>query len=180
MEERVNQLLVVVVVVMVRGQNPDRIALPWKRHDRAAVGLLEDAAGKRLGRTAECDLAAVQAENLVPPKRLVEVVRRDQDSPPLAGKVGEQCLEQLGTRRVDPGERLVEQQHRRVLDERSRDEDALALAARQLPELHVGFVGEPDARKRSWANSRSRRPANRHHGRREIVPISATSSALTG
>ena len=44
-----------------------------------------------------------------------------------------------------PGERLVEQEHRRVLDERAGEQGALALAAGQLAEADAGLLREPDA-----------------------------------
>ena len=46
--------------------------------------------------------------------------------------------------RVERAERLVEQQDARVADERAREGDALALAAREHGRPVVGAVGEPD------------------------------------
>ena len=47
---------------------------------------------------------------------------------------------------VERGERLVEQQHARPLDQRARERDALALAAGQLVRLACGEAFEPDQR----------------------------------
>jgi hypothetical protein len=66
------------------------------------------------------------------------------DRTPLRSKVGEERVEQLLARAVDARERLVEEQDRRVLDERARDEHALALAAGEVAEPRVGEVGEAD------------------------------------
>ena len=52
----------------------------------------------------------------------------------------------LARQRVERAERLVHQQQRRVVDQRARDRDALAHAARQLVRIAVGEVGEPDLR----------------------------------
>src|SRR4030095_9884018 len=46
--------------------------------------------------------------------------------------------------RVQAGERLVQQQQPGVLDQRSGDQDPLALAAGQLPERFVGPFGQAD------------------------------------
>src|SRR2546423_3091227 len=100
--------------------------------DLAAVGRFEHRAGERLLRRPEGDLAPVQAEDAVEATRLLEVVRRDEERATLAGEVAEEPLEKVGARLVDTRERLVEEQHRRVLDERAGDEDALALAAGEL------------------------------------------------
>ena len=92
-----------------------------------------------------------------------------------------QAHEQLGARRVESRERLVEQQHAGVLDERAGDEHALALAARQVAEGLLRLVGQADAGERPpRARARSPRPGRRHHGSRDTAPMSATSSALTG
>src|SRR5436190_23337 len=46
------------------------------------------------------------------------------------------------------GEGLVEQQQPRVLDEGARDQNALALPARELAEGAVGLRSQPDGRER--------------------------------
>ena len=83
--------------------------------------------------------------------------------------------------RVHAGERLVEQQHGGVLHERAREQDALALAARQLAEASRRAVGEPHAGERRVAPRRvARAPAAATTASAPSAPISATSSALTG
>src|SRR5690242_14186746 len=113
--------------------------------DLAAVGRLEDGPGQRLLRRPERDLAAVQAQDAVEAAGLLQVVRRDEEGATLTREVDEEPLEEVGTRLVDARERLVEEQHRRVLDERAGDEHALALAAGELAELLAGERGEADA-----------------------------------
>ena len=80
-----------------------------------------------------------------------------------------------------PGERLVEQEHLRVLDQRAGEQGALALAAGQL--------AEADARLRRRGRPGRARPRRRRarrgaaaatSGRAASVPIRATSSAVTG
>src|SRR5439155_7900764 len=132
--------------VVVRREDADREGpLAGKRHELPAVGLLEDLPRERLGRRAERDLPPVQAEHAVERPCLLEIVRGDDQRAPLRGQVREELLEDLCARLVDAGEGLVEEEHRRVLDERPRDEDALALAARELAELRPREAAEPDA-----------------------------------
>src|SRR5262249_21675144 len=127
----------------------ERGTVAGKRDDRRAVGLLEDGARERLRRPAERDLPVVEAEHLVPAEHLVEVVRRDQDAAALGGKLGQQPLEELRARTVDSGERLVEEEHRRVLHQGAGDENALPLTARELAELRIRNVAEADALERA-------------------------------
>ena len=119
-----------------------------ERDDLRAVGLLEHRPGQRLGRRAERDLAPVEAEDAVPAARLLEVVRRDQDAAALASQLVEKAFEQVGARLVDARERLVEEEDRRVLDERAADEHALPLAAGELAELLLRQVAQADALQR--------------------------------
>ena len=82
---------------------------------------------------------------------------------------------------IDAGQRLVEQQHRAVLHERAGKQSAPALASRQLAEGGAGAVGEAHARQRRSGRLALRRAAAAAtSARRASVPISATSSALTG
>ena len=70
-------------------------------------------------------------------------------------------------RRVEIGERLVEQEDLRVAHDRAADGDALALAARELARLaveqvldlqHLGGRGAPARRSRSAASFESSSP----------------------
>ena len=99
---------------------------------------------------------------------------------PLAGQLGDQPFQALGAGPVETGEGLVEQQHAGVLDQRPGDQHALALAAGEVAEGLLGERPQADPVERRAAASRSRRPGRRHHGSRDSVPISATSSAETG
>ena len=58
---------------------------------------------------------------------------------------GARLLAQLG---VEIGERLVEQDHRRLVDQRARERDALLLAAGELVRVARGQMREPDLRQR--------------------------------
>src|SRR5581483_8244587 len=63
------------------------------------------------------------------------------------------------------GERLVEEERRRVLDEGARDEHALALPARQPAELRARLGAEPDPAERVERGAAVRgaeRPPPRH------------------
>ena len=78
--------------------------------------------------------------------RVAEVVGHDDRREP---QLGEQVL-QVGAHararvRVERRQRLVEQQDAGVAGERAGERGALALAARDLPGLRVGEVGDPEA-----------------------------------
>src|SRR5206468_8483575 len=83
-----------------------------------------------------------EAQDSIPAARLLEVVRGDEEAAALARELVEERREQLGARDVDSAERLVEQKHVRVLDERTRGEDALALPARQPAEHRVRLLAQ--------------------------------------
>src|SRR4051794_1146412 len=124
---------------------------PVGEHDElAAIGGLQDLRAQALGR-AERDLAPVQAEDPLPRASLADVVGRDQQRPPLPPQLLEQGLDTRGAGRVDARQRLVEQHHRRVLDQRPGDQHALALAAGELAEALARPVVEADARERREA-----------------------------
>ena len=53
-------------------------------------------------------------------------------------------LHLLAQLEVERAERLVEQQHARMVHERAPERDALLLAARELPRLPLREAGEPD------------------------------------
>ena len=116
----------------------------------AAVGGLQDLRAQAPGR-AERDLAAVEAQDALPGARLADVVGRHQQRPPLPPQLLEQRLDARGAGRVDARQRLVEQQHRRVLHQRAGDQHALALAAGELAEALARPILEADARERREA-----------------------------
>ena len=105
-------------------------------------------------RRAERHLAAVQAQNAVEAAGALDVVARHEQRPALGAQLLEHAGDQRGARRVDPRQRLVEQQQARVLHERACQQGALALATGELAEARAGAVGEADALERG----RSRRP----------------------
>ncbi len=97
---------------------------------------------------AERDLHAVEAQDAIPRARLLDVVGGHQQAAALGGEIVEQRAQALGAGRVHARERLVEQQQRGVLDERPRDEHALALTAGEIAEGPLGAVRQADALER--------------------------------
>src|SRR5688500_7510709 len=92
------------------------------------------------------NLAVLQAHDALPVRGDVGLVRDDDDRLTVSVQLVEQ-REDLGARlRVEVTGRLVGEQARRIRDERARDRDALALAARELIRQVVGAVCEPHAR----------------------------------
>ena len=80
-------------------------------------------------------------------------MRHDQLAQP-----GARLLAQLG---VEVGQRLVEQDHRRVVDQRARERDALLLAARELVRKALAEVAERELLERrvdALADLARRRP----------------------
>src|SRR4051812_46422648 len=135
-------------IVVMRGQ--DAVAADVREgDDRSPIGALEHLAGQRRGGRAEGDLPAVEAQHEVPRLRLLDVVGGDEQPAALDAELAQQPLEQRRARAVEPAEGLVEQQHGRVLDERAGDEDALALAAREVAERRARQVAQPDALQRT-------------------------------
>ena len=130
---------------------------------------------------SERDLAAVQAEHPIPRARLLHVVRRDHHGTALAGEIVDQLHELRGAGLVEAGERLVQQQQV-ARPARARARPARAGAGRRTARRRsrVARSARPTAPSASSARRRSARPGRRHHGSRASVPISATSSALTG
>ena len=120
----------------------------------AAVGGLEDRPRQRHGRRAEGDLAPVAGTARGPSARAcVDVVGGDQQRAALRGEAAQQVLQPLGARGVEAAERLVEQDHRRVLHERAGDEHALALAAGQIAERASAGSARPTAASASRARA---------------------------
>ena len=96
------------------------------------------------GGRAERDLAPVQAEHEVVAAGALDVVARHEQRSSLGAQLGEHRVDQLGAGGVHARERLVEQQHGRVLHQRPCQQGALALAARQLAERNVRLRGQAD------------------------------------
>ncbi len=82
-------------------------------------------------------------------ERLGLVVRHvDERDADFLLQVDELDLQLLAQLRVERGERLVEQQHRRMRDERARDRDALLLPAGQLVRIAPVEADEPNVLER--------------------------------
>ena len=109
---------------------------------------------------------------------------------PFAREHVDQLGEPRRARRVEPGERLVEEHHVGVLQQRARDQHALALPARELAERHAGVLAQPDAlerRERAGPIRASRPPPPRAAAdarpsarRRAPRPDSPAASARSG
>jgi len=117
-------------------------------HELGAVGTAQHVGGQCLGRRADGDLLAVQADDLVPASRLLDVVGGDEQDAALVAQLAEQRFDAGRAGGVDAAERLVEQHHRPVLQQRAGDQHALPLAAGEVAEAAAGAVGEADALER--------------------------------
>ena len=173
-------VMVVPVVVVVRRAGcrapPPGTSTIWPPYVSSTTPRVSTTSG-----AAVRDLAVVQAQHAVPGPRLVDVVRRDQQRVAVGGELVDQLQRARGAGRVHAAERLVEQQQR-ARPARARGPAARAGAGRRTARRSGRRRGRrgrrapaPSARAR-----RSARPGRRHQGSRESVPISATSSALTG
>ena len=114
-----------------------------------------------LGRRADLlDLPLVEdGEPVAHRQRLVLVVRHvDERDAEVALQRLEEDLHLLAQLQVERAERLVEEQDRRPVDDRARERDSLALAAR---ELHRLAVAEPGRRTRSSTSSARARRSRR-------------------
>ena len=178
-DEAVSVTVAMAVLVVVDGDRP-RGARLVQDDQLAAVGLLERLAVERRRGRAERDLAAVEAEHEIECARSLDVVARHEQRPALGAQLAEQRLDQLGARGIHPGERLVEQEHPRVLHQGAREQRALALAARQLAEVRVGLLGEADPFERAARGGSLIAAGGSHQRPFASAPMSATSRALTG
>ena len=73
------------------------------------------------------------------------VVGRDEDGAVVGGDRGELLGDRGRAGVVEVGGRLVEDEERRIVDERSRERDALPLAAGEALRVDPGHRGEPEA-----------------------------------
>src|SRR5918995_4334816 len=139
--------LVVVVVVVVRVVHHDD-ALGQRQHP-AAVGGRQRPVGEHLVRRAERHQPIGQQHHPVGVARVGQVMSRQHDRAARRLLVGHGLEDQLARHDVEAGHRLVEQQQVGLLGQALRDEDPLALAARQFVELAPGQVGHAEALERT-------------------------------
>ena len=126
---------------------PPAVALEHVRHadeprDELALGVLVD-----LRRRPDLlDSPLVEHGQAVGHReRLLLIVGDvDEGDPDLPLDGLELDLHLLPELQVERAERLVEQEHLRAVDDRSRERDALALAARELRRLALAVAAEPD------------------------------------
>ena len=111
----------------------------------------------------------------------VELVGGEHDRDPVGVEVGEQVEDVVAGLEVDAARRLVEEQERRVGDQRAGQEDPLLLAAGQLADVAAGQAADAQpleqadrraGRSSAVAQARQRRSAQR--------PIRTTSRTVAG
>ena len=73
---------------------------------------------------------------------LVHIMRCQHDGNTLIADLFDQIPEIAASLRIQPSGRLVEEQHRRIVNQRRRDGEALLLPARELLDVAFGFVGQ--------------------------------------
>jgi hypothetical protein len=90
----------------------------------------------------------------------VELVAGEQDRGPAAGALAQHRRQVVGPDRVQAGERLVEHEQLRIMDERGGELDALLVAQRQLLDLGVQAPAQPEALAQLPAGARGPRRAH--------------------
>ena len=122
----------------------DQVHVADEIRDPARIRLLVDF---RRGRDLDEASAVHHADAVGDRHRLLLVVGDDDEREPEPFLEMHQLeLRLLAQLLVERRQRLVEQQHARALDQRARERDALALAARQLVRLALGEALELDQR----------------------------------
>ena len=117
----------------LRGRLPQQLGARRRLHDAAGV-VDDDAVGEAVG--------------------LGEVVGdHDGGGGDLAQQRAQLVAQRQSSRGVEGGERLVQQQERRLDGQRAPERDALALAARELARIPALEPGETQARQRQVAQS---------------------------
>ena len=143
-----------VVVAAVRALVERDLAVD--QHQPAAVGRAQALAGEGARGRPEGELPPVDQQHL---RRALagegEVVRRHQHRAPLGALLVQGAQDRRLGHRVDAGQGLVQQQHVAALHERPREQDALALAARERAERRR----RPGPRGRRGRAPRAPRPA---------------------
>ncbi len=89
----------------------------------------------------------MQNDDMIVVANLVDEMGRPEDADSLVGDEAAHDLEKASTRLdVEPGGRLVEQQHARPVQERARNLDPPHLPAGEIAHFVMGTIGETDAR----------------------------------
>ena len=78
------------------------------------------------------------------PLGLLEPVRGEKDRHPPLAQRADQLVDLVTRNRIQARRRLIEEQHRRVVEQRPRERDPLTQALRQRPARIVRAVGEVD------------------------------------
>src|SRR5207247_70513 len=78
--------------------------------------------------------------------RFVEVVRRQEDRAMARAERDDEATERLRHLRIERRARLVQEQHRRIVHERTRDGDLLQHAPREGPEPPIQHIVKPEER----------------------------------
>src|SRR5260370_6989583 len=90
-------------------------------------------------------------------------MRRHDDGGAVGIDVAQQLEDAASGTLVEIAGRLVCQQHRRLIDERTRDRDALLLAAGQLARICLRLGGKTDLREHAHHSGRDRGRARAGH-----------------
>ena len=77
--------------------------------------------------------------------RVGEDVRAEEDRAALIAQLEDQRADVAAAERIEPGHRLVEEDHLGIVDERLRDADALHHPLRELAQLQPAFGADADA-----------------------------------
>ena len=102
----------------------------------------------------------MQNDDMIVVANLVDEVGRPEHADSFVRDESAHDLENVRARLdVEPGRRLVEQQHARTVQQRPRDLDPPHLAAGEIARLVVGPIGETDAREFGSLSARASRAA---------------------
>ena len=108
-------------------------------------GAARDGAHQRLGGVEGEELAVIHDPDAIRERRrLVHVVRGQDERHALVAKLAEAVPDEELRRRVEPGGGLVEEEHLRRVHQRPRDHHPLRLAAREQVGLLVGPVEQAE------------------------------------
>src|SRR5215211_270861 len=143
-------------------------------HEVALVSLVQQLGREYLPGRAEGDDPPVEQEGEIESLRDArEVVCRHHDGRPPLLQTPQEVEDLMLRRGVYPRYRLVQQQHLRPLRQGAREEDALLLPARELPDALAREPGHPDGLQRlpyqllvaiPWPLQKPQRRDPAHHG----------------
>src|SRR6266446_763078 len=101
-------------------------------HAHGSVRLNVGELAERIGRAVGNELAVIDVGNVTAPLRFVHVMRGDEESDAMAGKLEKQIPELAARDGVDPGSRLVEEKECRLVQHGAAESEALLPPAGKL------------------------------------------------